>query len=133
MLINLNAELIDGAETDALRIDNDEDTNGIDFTNVSCIELNFPSFTDGRAYSQARTLRKRGFTGDLRATGDVLVDQLFLMKRCGFTSFQLKRPASISVLRETLTPFSASYQTAEDERIPLWRQSKKDVTVRVAS
>ena len=54
---------------------------------VTCIELNFPKFTDGRAYSQAVLLRRRlGFTGELRATGDVLIDQLLLMQRSGFTS-----------------------------------------------
>ena len=52
---------------------------------VDRIHLHFPKFTDGRAYSQAYLLRRRlGFTGDIRATGDVLVDQLLQMQRSGF-------------------------------------------------
>ena len=55
------------------------------------IGVNFPKFTDGRGYSTARLLRERyGYTGELRAIGDVLHDQLFLMARCGFDAFALK-------------------------------------------
>ena len=61
------------------------------------IDLHFPSFTDGRAYSQAYLLRKRfGFAGDLRATGDVLIDQLLLMERTGFSSAVLAADADLA-------------------------------------
>ena len=60
----------------ALRLDNTADAQALDLSGVSRIELVFPKFTDGRAYSQALLLRRRGYRGDLRATGDVLVDQL---------------------------------------------------------
>ena len=51
------------------------------------VEVDFPSFMDGRGYSAARILREAGYTGELRAVGDVLVDQLFDMRRCGFDAF----------------------------------------------
>ncbi|WP_176039633.1 DUF934 domain-containing protein [Burkholderia stabilis] len=75
------------------------------------IDLQFPSFTDGRAYSQAYLLRKRfGFAGDLRATGDVLVDQLLLMERTGFSSAVLGDDADIAAARRQLDRFPGFYQ-----------------------
>ncbi|MCU9956725.1 MULTISPECIES: DUF934 domain-containing protein [Burkholderia] len=75
------------------------------------IDLQFPSFTDGRAYSQAYLLRKRfGFAGDLRATGDVLVDQLLLMERTGFSSAVLGDGADIAAARRQLDRFPGFYQ-----------------------
>ncbi|MCB2007732.1 MAG: DUF934 domain-containing protein, partial [Rhodoferax sp.] len=60
-----------------LQLPNDADLQGLDLAGVTRIELNFPKFSDGRAFSQAVTLRRRlGFTGELRAIGDVLVDQV---------------------------------------------------------
>ncbi|WP_404990366.1 DUF934 domain-containing protein [Burkholderia pseudomultivorans] len=75
------------------------------------IDLQFPSFTDGRAYSQAYLLRKRfGFAGDLRATGDVLVDQLLLMERTGFSSAVLGDGTDIEDARRQLDRFPGFYQ-----------------------
>lgn len=65
---------------------NDADPRGLDLTGVARVDLHFPKFTDGRAFSQAFLLRRRlGFTGAIRATGEVLVDQLLQMQRAGFT------------------------------------------------
>ena len=70
---------------------NDADPFEAALDGVSRIDLHFPKFTDGRAYSQAYLLRRRrGFTGEIRATGDVLIDQLVQMQRSGFTSAVLK-------------------------------------------
>jgi uncharacterized protein (DUF934 family) len=70
---------------------NDADPLEVALEGVDRIELNFPKFTDGRAFTQARLLRqRRGFTGDIRATGDVLIDQLVQMYRTGFSSAVLK-------------------------------------------
>jgi uncharacterized protein (DUF934 family) len=70
---------------------NDADPLEISLEGVERIELDFPKFTDGRAFTQARLLRqRRGFTGDIRATGDVLIDQLVQMYRVGFSSAVLK-------------------------------------------
>ncbi|AFQ50361.1 DUF934 domain-containing protein [Burkholderia cepacia] len=75
------------------------------------IDLHFPSFTDGRAYSQAYLLRKRfGFAGDLRATGEVLIDQLLLMERTGFSSAVLGADADIAAARRQLDRFPGFYQ-----------------------
>ena len=68
-----------------LTLDNDQDALQADLAGVSVVELQFPAHTDGRAYSQARLLRhRRGFTGTIRATGEVLIDQLLQMQRCDF-------------------------------------------------
>jgi len=70
---------------------NDADPRDLSLTGVERIDLNFPKFTDGRAFSQAFLLSRRlGFKGDIRATGDVLVDQLAQMDRSGFTSAVLR-------------------------------------------
>ena len=62
---------------------NDADAHAVAFDNVQRIDLHFPKFTDGRAFSQAFILRRRGFTGDISAHGDVLIDQLVQMQRGG--------------------------------------------------
>ena len=83
---------------------NDADPLAVPLEGVDRIELDFPKFTDGRAFSQARLLRqRRGFTGDIRATGDVLIDQLVQMYRVGFSS---------AVLKEGKDPADAARQFA---------------------
>lgn len=78
---------------------------------VERVELNFPKFTDGRAFSQAVLLRRRyGFTGDLRATGEVLIDQLVQMARSGFTSAVLAEGVSADAAERQFARFSAFYQ-----------------------
>ena len=78
---------------------------------VDCIELQFPKFTDGRAYSQAFLLRRRlGFTGDIRATGDVLVDQLAQMQRTGFSSAVLRDDQDLALGEKLLKHYPAFYQ-----------------------
>ena len=78
---------------------------------VTCIELNFPKFTDGRAFSQVVLLRRRlGFTGELRATGDVLIDQLLLMQRSGFTSAVLAAGVNAEAAPRQFVVFDEFYQ-----------------------
>ncbi|SAL13029.1 oxidoreductase [Caballeronia arvi] len=75
------------------------------------IELHFPHFTDGRAYSQAYLLRRRlGFKGDLRATGDVLIDQLVQMERTGFSSAVLKEGLDADDAERQFARFAGFYQ-----------------------
>ena len=62
---------------------------------VSLLTIEFPAFTDGRGYSLARSLRRAGYAKELRATGDVLQDQIAFMERCGFNSFDLKEGKSV--------------------------------------
>ena len=69
------------------------------------VALNFAKFTDGRAFSYAELLRERlGFAGELRATGEVLLDEIALMERCGFTSFEIADPPTLRALREGHVP-----------------------------
>jgi len=69
-----------------LAVDNAADVLALSLEGVQRIDLHFPKFADGRAFSQAVLLRRRlGFKGTIRATGDVLIDQLVQMQRCGFS------------------------------------------------
>jgi len=87
------------------------------------VAIEVPKFTDGRHFSLARLLRDRyGFAGELRAFGDVLPDQLFYMRRCGYTAFELAPGKSLDTALRTLEAFSVSYQGAADERRPLYRR-----------
>ncbi|HWK35105.1 DUF934 domain-containing protein [Sphingomonas sp.] len=85
------------------------------------IEVAFPRFRDGRGYSAAQILREAGYTGELRAEGDVLVDQILFMRRCGFDSFAPLAPIDPAVLDATLARYEFVYQTAADARVPVWK------------
>jgi len=86
---------------------------------LELIVLAFPKFSDGRAYSQARSLRERlGYAGELRATGDVLVDQALFMRRCGFDAYELADAARAPRFVEAFRTFSVVYQPAGDGRAP---------------
>ena len=90
---------------------------------LALIALNFPKFRDGRAYSQARLLRERfGFTGELRATGDVLRDQFQFLLRAGFDSFEVKKPADALVFAKVAARYSVFYQPSADGRLPALRR-----------
>ena len=89
---------------------------------LKLVEVAFPSFRDGRGYSTARILREAGYTGELRAQGDVLVDQMPLMRRCGFDSFAPEAPVDEAVLAAALARYGDVYQTAEDAAAPVWRR-----------
>jgi len=85
--------------------------------------VSFPVFTDGRGYSIARLLRDRhGWTGELRAVGDVLRDQLFALARCGFDSFALRAGQDVQASLAAFGDFSVRYQSATDEPMPLFRR-----------
>lgn len=87
---------------------------------LALVALVFPSFRDGRAYTQARLLRERhGYEGELRATGQVLPDQLLLMRRCGFDAFELAKNAPLETWKRALESFSVVYQPAADGREPI--------------
>jgi uncharacterized protein (DUF934 family) len=90
---------------------NDVDVEGVDLQNVQRVVLNFPKFTDGRAFSQAVELRRRRrFAGDIVATGDVLIDQVLQMKRCGFSEAVLRADQNIPHAEKLLRHFAAFYQ-----------------------
>lgn len=104
------------AETEkTLQIANDAELTDIvasgALQGVERIELHFPKFTDGRAYSQAFLLRRRlGYTGEIRATGDVLIDQLVQMQRSGFTVAVLKEGVDASAAQRQFDRFHGFYQ-----------------------
>lgn len=104
-------ELESEPQVNVLVVDNDADVAELPLDGVDRIELNFPKFSDGRAFSQAYLLRRRRkFTGDIRATGDVLVDQLVQMQRTGFSSAVLKEGKDIADAQRQFERFSAFYQ-----------------------
>ena len=104
-----------------LQLHNDADPMASSLDSVQTIELHFPAFSDGRAFSQALMLRRRcGFKGDIRATGDVLVDQLSQMQRCGFSSAVLRADQNLAKGQELLAHFSGFYQGDVTQPQPLF-------------
>ena len=97
---------------------------------LQLIAINFPVFSDGRGYSYARLLREKyGFTGELRAIGDVLRDQLFLMRRCGFDSFEIRADRDAADALASLGDFTHVYQCATvDTGAPLLLRAAQDGT-----
>jgi uncharacterized protein (DUF934 family) len=90
---------------------------------LALIAIEFPRFTDGRGYSVARMLRQRhGFTGELRAVGWVLRDNLFYMERCGFDAFELQPGKPLESALQAFGEFSTTYQAAADDKRPLYRR-----------
>jgi uncharacterized protein (DUF934 family) len=91
------------------------------------IAVDFPKFSDGRGYSIAYNLRARlGYTGELRAIGDVLRDQLFYMQRVGFNAFATRLDRNIHDALKGLTDFSEAYQASWDQKVPLFRRANRD-------
>jgi len=89
---------------------------------LALVALVFPSFKDGRAYSQARQLREQhGFRGELRAAGNILRDQFLFLVRAGFDSFEVVKDADAAVFAEAVRRYSVFYQPAGDRRTPALR------------
>jgi len=85
---------------------------------LAAVALVFPSFRDGRAYSQARLLRERhGYDRELRATGQVLRDQFVFMQRAGFDAFEVKKESDADAFAETVKRYSVFYQPTGDGRV----------------
>jgi len=87
------------------------------------IDLNFPKFTDGLAFSQAFVLRRRGFTGDIRAHVDVLIDQLLQMQRSGFSSAVLRDDQDAAHGEKLLSHYKAFYQGDAVQHVPHFAQA----------
>ncbi|MDE2388247.1 MAG: DUF934 domain-containing protein [Betaproteobacteria bacterium] len=97
-----------------------------DIGKFAVIAVNFPKFSDGRGYSIAFNLRARlGYTGELRAIGDVLRDQLFYMQRVGFDAFAPRPDRKIEDALKGLSDFSEVYQTSFDPKLPLFRRVQR--------
>ena len=94
-----------------LALANDADPLVADLAGVQRIDLHFPKFSDGRAFSQARLLRqRREYTGEIRATGDVLIDQLVHMARCGFDVAVLRDGVDAGDAQRQFDRFAGFYQ-----------------------
>ncbi|HKY01663.1 MAG TPA: DUF934 domain-containing protein [Burkholderiales bacterium] len=94
-----------------------------DVAALPLIAVNFPNFQDGRGYSTARLLRERyGFKGELRAVGDVLLDELFYMSRVGFDAFALREDQNLDACLKVFDTFSEVYQVSVETPVPLFKR-----------
>lgn len=107
----------------SVRIEAGEDVEQLipHLSRVRLVEIDFPRFRDGRGFSTARILREAGYTGEIKATGDVLVDLIFFMRRCGFDSFAPDAPMKREDVEATLNRYPYVYQAAADDTVPIWK------------
>ena len=108
-----------------LSVNSDEtvDLFGADADQFKRICIDFPKFADGRGYSAARLLREKyGYKGELRSTGDVLIVQLFFMKRCGFDTFALREDQVLEDAIAAFSTFTNPYQNDVQDQRPLFRR-----------
>lgn len=119
------ARWLENPQQNAIWLGPDDEVEGLElwFGQLRLIALDFPSFRDGRAYSQAYLLRTRlGWNGELRAVGDVLRDQLSHMRQCGFDSFAVREDKSAEDALKGLAGMSVSYGRSVIEPRPLFRR-----------
>ena len=114
---------LDQSNATAVRLEPDDDARALipHLDRLALIEIAFPKYRDGRGYSSARILREAGYTGELRAQGDVLVDQITFMKRCGFDSFSPEAPLNRTDVEAALSRYDHVYQGAADAAVPVWK------------
>lgn len=102
-----------------LTLPNDADPREAALDGIHTVQLQFPSFADGRAFSQAFLLRRRlGYTGQIRAIGDVLIDQLAQMQRSGFTQAVLRADQCVEHGQKLLSQYDAYYQGDAVDALP---------------
>lgn len=113
---------LDQANASAVRLEAGDDVRRLvpELDRVRLVEIDFPRFRDGRGFSSAHILREAGYKGEIKATGDVLVDLLFFMRRCGFDSFEPEVPLNPADVEATLNRYPEVYQSAADGRVPIW-------------
>lgn len=127
-IINTTSHLAEGTEG-VLNLANDVDPRELDLRQVRRIDLQFPSFTDGRAFSQAFLLRRRlSFVGEIRATGDVLIDQLLQMQRTGFDVAVLKDGVDASAAQRQLQRYAGFYQGSAVDTLPRFAKNSAEET-----
>jgi len=114
---------LDQSNATAVRLEAGEDARQLlpYLDRLALVEVDFPRFRDGRGYSSARILREAGYKGELRAAGDVLVDQILFMRRCGFDSFAPDKPLDEAAVARALSRFEFAYQKAADDAVPVWK------------
>ncbi len=121
--VTLDAFLDGQTNAGAVRLEAGDDARALlgHLDRVALVEVSFPTFRDGRGYSAARILREGGYAGELRAAGDVLVDQIPFMRRCGFDSFAPEAPVDPAALDRALNRYDHHYQAAADAAVPVWK------------
>ncbi|MEZ5694146.1 MAG: DUF934 domain-containing protein [Altererythrobacter sp.] len=113
---------LDQSNANAVRVEPGDDARDLipHIGQLQLVEVNFPAFGDGRGYSSARILREAGYDGELRAVGDVLVDHVAYMRRCGFDAFEPDAALNPDDLQTALDRWPETYQSAADARQPIW-------------
>lgn len=121
--VTLDAFLAGQADATAVRLEAGDDARALlpYLDRLQLIEVSFPAYRDGRGYSAGRILREGGYAGELRAAGDVLVDQLPFMRRCGFDSFAPEGQIDPATLDRALARYDHHYQPAADPAVPVWK------------
>lgn len=110
------------SNTAAVRLDPGDDARALlpHLGRLRLVEVAFPKFRDGRGFSAAAILREGGYTGELRAAGDILLDQVGFLRRVGFDSLAPARPLDRAKVDAALARFPFVYQRAADGRPPVW-------------
>ena len=116
-------DFLSHADARAVRVEAGEDVSRLfpHLGRIDLVEIAFPRFRDGRGFSSARLLREAGYAGELRAAGDVLVDLIAFMRRCGFDAFAPDAPLDGDDVANALSRFPAVYQHASDAAVPIWK------------
>jgi len=106
----------------AVRIEPGDDARALlpQLDRIALVEVNFPAWTDGRGYSSARVLREAGYTGEIRAVGDVVIDMLSHLTRCGFDAFAPEHPLNPDDAHAAFDRWDNVYQATDDGRRPIW-------------
>ena len=113
---------VDQSNAPAVRIEAGDDTRELlpHLQRLALVEINFPAFGDGRGYSSARMLGEAGYEGELRAVGDVLVDQLAYMRRCGLDAFEPDQQFDMDDVKDAFERWPEVYQNAADGLTAIW-------------
>ncbi|ATE64081.1 DUF934 domain-containing protein [Rhizorhabdus dicambivorans] len=113
----------------AVRLEPDDDPRALipHLGRLSLIEVSFPKFRDGRGFSTGSILREAGYTGELRAAGDILVDQINPLRRCGFDAILSEAEVDRDVLARLSALYDNVYQKTVDGRAPVWARRSAPV------
>lgn len=116
------ADFGDSTNAAAVRLEPADDARALlpHLDRLRLVEVNFPTFTDGRGFSSARILREAGYAGELRAVGELPVDHLSHLKRCGFDSFAPNQPLNQQDAETAFNRWPEVYQATGDGRLPIW-------------
>ena len=120
--VSLDA-FFDQPDACSVRVEAGDDVERLipDLSRLRLVEIDFPRFRDGRGFSSARLLREAGYKGEIKATGDVLLDLVWFMRRCGFDSFAPDAPLDPAEVEAALSRYPYVYQHATDGAVPIWK------------